>query len=130
MRIGDEVDAEKAFATMAERQVSGLVYGASSYFQVIADKLSKLAARHRIPAIYEWPEFVSVGGLMSYNASRRELARLSGDYAGRILKGADPANLPVVRTTRFELAINIKTANALGLTVPQALLARADQVIE
>ncbi len=108
----------------------GLLFGASTYFQVIADKLVALAARYRIPAVYEWREFVVAGGLMSYSANRGESGRLVGDYVGRILKGAAPADLPVVQSSRFELVINLKTAKALGLTVPQALLTRADEVIE
>jgi putative ABC transport system substrate-binding protein len=127
-RSDDEV--EKAFATMAERQVSGLLYGAGNYFQVIADKLIALAARYRIPAIYEWPQFVAAGGLISYNTSLSEFMRQVGDYVGRILKGAAPADLPVVQSARFELVINLKTAAALGLTVPKSLLVRADEVIE
>jgi putative ABC transport system substrate-binding protein len=124
----DEI--EKAFATMAERQVSGLLFGNSTYFQAIADKLVALAARYRIPAAYEWREFVVAGGLMSYNAKRGEFERIAGDYVGRILKGAKPADLPVVQSSRFELVINLKTAKALGLTVPHSLLQRADEVIE
>ena len=127
-RSDDEV--EKAFATMAERQVSGLVYGASIYFQVIADKLVALAARYRIPASYEWPEFVAAGGLISYSTSRSEAARLTGDYVGRVLKGAAPADLPVVQSARFQLVINLKTAAALDLKVPPSILDRADEVIE
>jgi putative ABC transport system substrate-binding protein len=127
-RNDDEV--ETAFATMAERQASGLVYGASTYFQVIADKLVALAGRYRIPAVYEWPEIVAAGGLMSYSTNRREIGQRIGDYVGRILKGAVPADLPVVQSSRFQLTINLKTARALGLTVPQSLLARADEVIE
>ena len=127
-RNDDEI--EKAFATMAERQARGLLCARSTYFQVIADKLIALAARYHIPAIYEWPEFVAAGGLMSYSTSRREFARLAGDYVGRILKGAKPADLPVVQSSRFELAINLKTAKALGLTVPPSVLARAGEVIE
>jgi len=115
---------------MAERQVRGLLYGTATYFQVIADKLIALAARYRIPAIYEWREFVAAGGLMSYNANRREFAQLAGDYAGRILKGAAPADLPVWQPTRFELVINLETAKALGLAVPHTVLLRADEVIE
>jgi putative tryptophan/tyrosine transport system substrate-binding protein len=127
-RNDDEV--ETAFSTMAERQANGLVYGASTYFQVIADKLVALAARYRIPAVYEWPEFVAAGGLMSYSTDRREIGQRLGDYVGRILKGASPADLPVMRSSRFQLAINMKTAKALGLTVPHLLLQRADEVIE
>jgi putative tryptophan/tyrosine transport system substrate-binding protein len=127
-RSEDEI--ERAFATMAERQVRGLLFGNSTNFQIIAGKLVALAARYRIPAIYEWPEFVGAGGLMSYNANRREIGGLLGDYVGRILKGAAPADLPVVQSSRFQLTINLKTARALGLTVPHALLQRADEVIE
>jgi len=92
----NEDEIEKAFATMAERQVRGLLYGPTTYFQVIADKLIALAARYRIPAIYEWREFVAAGGLMSYSASRRETMRLVGDYAGRIPKGPPP---PICRSS-------------------------------
>jgi putative tryptophan/tyrosine transport system substrate-binding protein len=127
-RSEDEI--EKAFATMAERQVHGLLCGPSGYFQVNAGKLIALAARYSIPASYEWREFVTAGGLMSYSGSRREVMRLAGDYAGRILKGAAPADLPVVQSTRFELVINLKTAEALGLTIPHTVLLRADEVIE
>src|SRR6266446_4414580 len=115
---------------MAERQASGLLFGLSTYFQVIAAKLIALAARYRIPAIYEWREFVAAGGLMSYSASRGETMRLVGDYAGRILKGAAPADLPVIQSTRFELVIDLETAKALGLTIPHTVLLRADEVIE
>jgi putative ABC transport system substrate-binding protein len=127
-RNDDEV--EKAFATMVERQASGLLYGLSTYFQVITEKLVALAARYRIPALYEWREFVVAGGLISYNVRRGEGSRLAGDYAGRILQGAAPADLPVVQSTRFELVINLETAKALGLTIPHTVLLRADEVIE
>jgi putative ABC transport system substrate-binding protein len=126
----DEDEVEKAFATMAERQVRGLLYGPTTYFQVIADKLVALAALYHIPAIYEWPLFVAAGGLMSYNVKLGEGSRVMGDYAGRILKGAAPADLPVVQPTRFELVINLETAKALGLTIPHTVLLRADEVIE
>jgi putative ABC transport system substrate-binding protein len=126
----DEDEIEKAFATMAERQVRGLLYAASEYFQVIAGKLIALAARYRIPASYEWREFVTAGGLMTYCSSRRETMRFAADYAGRILKGAVPADLPVIQSTRFELVINLETAKALGLTIPHTVLLRADEVIE
>jgi putative ABC transport system substrate-binding protein len=126
----NEDEIEKAFATMAERQVRGLLYGPTTYFQVIAGKLVALAARYRIPAIYEWPQFVTAGGLMSYSTKRGEGSRLAGDYAGRILKGAAPADLPVIQSTRFELVINLETAKALGLTIPHTVLLRADEVIE
>jgi putative tryptophan/tyrosine transport system substrate-binding protein len=107
-----------------------LLFGPSTYFQVIAAKLIALAGHYRILAAYEWPEFVAAGGLMSYSTKSGEGAPLMGDYVGRILKGTAPADLPVVGSTRFELVINLKTARSLGLAIPQLILQRADEVIE
>ena len=128
--VGTEEEVDKAFAMMAERNVAAVLYGATLLFQVISERLVALAVRYRIPALYEWREFVTAGGLMSYSADRNEVGREAGVYVGRILKGEKPADLPIVQSSRFELVINLKTAKALGITVPPPLLARADEVIE
>jgi putative ABC transport system substrate-binding protein len=128
--ISTEEQVDKAFAAMAERNVAAILYGATPFFQVISERLAALAARYRMPALYEWREFVTVGGLMSYSTDRNEVGREAGSYAGRILKGEKPAELPVVQSSRFELVINLKTAKALGLEIPPMLLGRADEVIE
>jgi putative tryptophan/tyrosine transport system substrate-binding protein len=128
--IASAEEADKAFATMAERNVSAVFYAANLFFQVISKQLIALAARYRIPALYEWREFVTAGGLMSYSTDRNETGQQAGRYAARILKGEKPTDLPVVQSTRFELTINLNTAKALGLEIPPTLLARADEVIE
>jgi putative ABC transport system substrate-binding protein len=125
-----EEQVDKAFDAMAERNVAAILYGAGLFFQVVSEQLVALAARYRIPALYEWRDFVTAGGLMSYSTDRNEIGREAGTYAGRILKGEKPGDLPVVQSSRFELVINLKTAKALGLDVPPTLLARADEVIE
>ncbi|MFL5064642.1 MAG: ABC transporter substrate-binding protein [Xanthobacteraceae bacterium] len=125
-----ESEVNEAFATIAARKADAIVYGAGVFFQVVRDRLVALAARLSIPAIYEWPEFATAGGLMSYSSNRRESGRQTGNYTGQILKGAKPADLPVFQSSKFELVINLRTAKALGLTIPPGVLAIADEVIE
>jgi putative tryptophan/tyrosine transport system substrate-binding protein len=123
-------EIETAFSQLVEAGAKGLVVGADPFFNNRRARFVALAAHHALPAIYEWREFVDQGGLMSYGTNLAEATRQLGTYIGRILKGAKPADLPVEQPVKFELAINLKTAKALGLTVPQALLVRADEVIE
>jgi putative ABC transport system substrate-binding protein len=130
VNLSTESEIDEAFATIVERKADAIVYGASTFYQVVRERLASLAAQHSIPAIYEWPEFVTAGGLMSYSSSRSEAGRQMGNYAGQILKGVPPADLPVVQSSKFELVINLKTAGALGLTIPPGVLAIADEVVE
>ena len=122
-----QIDA--AFLTLGDRREDGLVVAADPFFNSRREQLVALASRRSIPAIYEWREFAVAGGLMRYGASQMELFRQVGTQVGRVLAGAKPADLPVEQPTKFELVINLNTAKALGLTVPQSLLARADEVI-
>ena len=124
----DEIDL--AFTTMAQRRVAGLVIAPDAYFNSRLDRLAALALQHRIPAIYSRREFPAAGGLMSYGGGFTDAFRLAGVYAGRILKGEKPMDLPVQQASKVELFINLKTAKALGLTVPQTLLIAAEEVIE
>jgi putative ABC transport system substrate-binding protein len=124
----DEID--QAFATIVQRNAGAILYSAHQFFQVVRDQLVARAARHRLPAMYEWRELVAAGGLASYSTSRSDAFRQMGIYVGRILGGTKPAELPVVHPTKFELVINLKTAEVLDLEIPPTLLARADEVIE
>jgi putative ABC transport system substrate-binding protein len=130
VRSSDSREIEAAFTTLVRNRVDALVVSADALFYIRRLQLATLATRHAIPAVYGDRAFVEAGGLMSYGTSTAEAYRQLGVYFGRILKGANPADLPVVQSTKFELVINLPTARALGLEVPSTVLARADEVIE
>jgi putative tryptophan/tyrosine transport system substrate-binding protein len=125
-----ESELETAFATMVRKQVDALIVKADPFFIYQCNRLVALTAQHAMPAIYPLPLFVNVGGLMSYGTDLVDSYRQAGVYAGKILKGTKPADLPIQQSTKFELVINLTAARALGLTVPPSLLARTDAVVE
>jgi putative tryptophan/tyrosine transport system substrate-binding protein len=130
LKVGTASEIDTAFTSLLELQAGALLVAGDPFFDTQREQLAELASRHAVPAIYSEREFLAVGGLISYGASRPAAYRQVGAYTGRTLNGAKPADLPVQQPTIFELVVNLTTAKALGLTVPPSILARADEVIE
>jgi putative ABC transport system substrate-binding protein len=130
LHVSSEPELDAALGTAARLQVAGLMIAPDAFFNSRIEQLAALTSRHALPAVYQWREFTVAGGLLSYGSSITDVYRQVGVYTGRILKGEKPADLPVEQTTKVELFVNLKAAKAFGITVPTALLVRADEVIE
>ncbi len=130
LEAGNKTEIDTAFTSLVQRRAGALIVQVDPFLEGRHEQLAGLAARHAVPAMAAYPEFTAAGGLISYGTSRADAYRLEGNYAGRILKGERPADLPVQRSVKVELVINLKTARALGVTVPSSLLLRADQIIQ
>ena len=130
LHASSERDIETAFASFAQRRINALLVAGDSFFLSRRDQLIAATARHAIPTSYQLREFVAAGGLVNYGTDLIDAYRLAGVYAGRILEGQRPTDLPVQQSVKFELVMNVKAANALGLQIPDKLLALADEVIE
>jgi putative tryptophan/tyrosine transport system substrate-binding protein len=130
LNASTEQDFDRLFAKLSELQVGGLVIGGDAFFTSHAKQLAALTVQHGVPAIFQWREFAAAGGLMSYGSNITETHRLIGIYAARILKGSKPADLPVQQASKVEMFINLKTARALGITIPLPLSGRADDIFE
>ena len=129
-KANSEAEIDAAFASLARQHADALLVSSNPFFDINRDQLLALAMHHAVPAIYAWREFATSGGLISYGASLADVYRQLAIYTGKILKGAKPADLPVQQPTKFDLVIDLNTAKTLGLTVPQSILTRADEVIE
>jgi putative ABC transport system substrate-binding protein len=130
LHASTEAEMENAFTTLTQKRAGALVIGADAFFTSMAEKLGELSLRHSVPAIFGFHEFAAAGGLASYSGNIADAYHLAGVYAGRILKGEKPADLPVQESTKVELIFNLKSAKTLGVTIPVTLLGRADEVIE
>ena len=130
VEASDDAELEAAFAALLQKRVGGLVVASDPFFDSRRARLISFAAESRLPGIYQFRAYAVDGGLISYGPSITETYRQVGIYAGRILKGAKPSDMPIMQPTKYDLVINLKTANALGLSIPDRLLATADEVIE